>query len=334
MFKELKKDSTLIRILIVMAIAALGIYLFGVIREFIGNFSDIIIVVVTAWVLSLILEPVVSKINSLTRLPKIISALLTYVSLFAIISAVTFLFIPAIGNQIKALSEIAPKYLANAPGFINRWTELALSFLSDSVSLTLSIAQFFFSFFIVLILSFYFVMDKERISREIISLTPKNWHKLIKFTENAIDEAFASFVRIQIIFGIMSGIITWIILRILNVDFAASVAFLAGVFTVIPLVGPILAVVPPVFVAFIMDPAKAVIVLIALLVSQQLIFNIIGSKLLSRAFKLHPAVVLISFLVGFKIGGGVGAIFAVPVLSIILIVTREIIRQILDKPKE
>ena len=177
-------------------------------------------------------------------------------------------------------------------------------------------------------------MDKERISREIISLTPKNWHKLIKFTENAIDEAFASFVRIQIIFGIMSGIITWIILRILNVDFAASVAFLAGVFTVIPLVGPILAVVPPVFVAFIMDPAKAVIVLIALLVSQQLIFNIIGSKLLSRAFKLHPAVVLISFLVGFKIGGGVGAIFAVPVLSIILIVTREIIRQILDKPKE
>jgi len=72
---------------------------------------------------------------------------------------------------------------------------------------------------------------------------------------------------------------------------------------------------------------------VILLLAQQIIFNIWGPKFIGKAFKIHPIVVLLSFIVGFKIAGVMGAIFAIPVISIIILVIRDLGHHFIS-PKE
>lgn len=326
MFDEIKKELSSIRILIFLLIAAVGIYLFGILWQVIGVFSDVIIVLIFSWLLSFMLEPVVKKISQAIRLSKTLAAILVYVFFFFLIALAIFLLIPTVTDQIKTLSEIVPNYLKNAPDFINRWGDMFFSSLNNAIGFLPSVAQFLFLIFIVFIISFYLIVDKEKINDELMSLTPKNWREKIEFFQKVIDNAFSSFLRVQLTFGIISGVLTWLILSILGIQFATTAAVLAGIFAVIPLIGPILAIIPPVFVAFVTEPQRAILIFIILLVAQQFIFNVLGPKLLSGAFKIHPIVVLISFLVGAKIAGPIGAVFAIPVLGILIVVFHELSR--------
>lgn len=331
MLEQVKKEITSIRILVFLSIVALSIHLFEIAWQIVGVFSDIIIILVVSWLLSFILEPLVDKINHLAKIPKVWTALIIYIFVLMILTAAVFLFIPAITVQIKSLAEIIPRFLSQSPSFLNRWSDMLISSLNSSITIIPSVAQFFFSIFIVLIISFYFIIDKGKINEEIFCLVPKKWHERLRFFQRIIGQSFASFLRVQLIFGITSGIITWLILRILGIDFAASIAFLAGIFAVIPLIGPFLSLIPPVFIALIADPAKAVIIFIILLIFQQFLFNVLGPRLLGQAFKLHPIVVLLSFLIGLKLGGGVGAILAIPVLGILAVAFRQFYRQLLPE---
>jgi predicted PurR-regulated permease PerM len=170
-------------------------------------------------------------------------------------------------------------------------------------------------------------LDKEKINVEIYKLAPKNWHKNLKFIQTTIDETFASFLQIQVLFGILAGIFTWIVLRIFSIDYAASIAIIAGLLTIIPLAGPLLAILPPAFLVLVTHPENPILALAIaaiLLLIQQVTYNAIGPKLMERAFKLHPIVVLLSILIGFKVAGPLGAIFVVPVLGIFVIVLKKL----------
>lgn len=324
MLKQLQKEVTLMRILLVLLIITFGWNVIQVAWQILSNFSDIIIILIFAWLLSFILEPLVERINNWTRLPTVWSTLVTYLLITLLFIAIILLFIPAVTSQIQTFSRILPQYLDSTPPFFGKISENVVTTLNNSISFIPSVAQFFLSLFIVLIFSFYFIIDKKRINDELYYLVPKKWHEQLRFTQKVISDVFASFLRVQLIFGIISGIITWLILQILGIEFALSTGLLAGILTVIPLVGPLLAIIPPIFVAVLIDPAKALIIFIVLMIAQQLLFNVLGPKLLGNAFKVHPAIILISFFVGFKVAGGVGAIFAIPVLGIASIILKEL----------
>lgn len=333
MFEEIKRESSLIRILVILAITALGIYLFGIAWQILNLFSDIIVILIFAWLLSFILEPLVEKISYYGRLPKVLSALIAYLTFGAIFAAAIFLFIPVVNSQIQTLAKTISAQFGSSPQIINRFGDTLISTLNSSLSLIPSALQFLFSMLIILILSFYFIVDKEKIDQEIFSLVPEKWHEKLRFIQNVVEKSFASFLRVQLIFGIISAVVTWLVLRIMNVGFPELAALLAGIFAFIPLVGPILALIPPTFVAFLIDPVRALVIFIILLIAQQFIFNVLGPKLFSKAFKINPIIILLSFLVGAKIAGSIGAIFAIPVLGILIVVIKELLHYFL-KPKK
>lgn len=324
MFGELKKEVTLVRVLIILLIIAVGIHLFNILSSVLQNFSDIILILFVAWLVSFILEPVVEKTTKVFRISKVISSLIVYLLLVSLFVIGTILVIPVVISQIQTLIKIFPELLSQAPPFVVRWGENFSSYLNNAVTLIPSVAQFLLSTFIVLIISFYFIVDKEKINKELFSITPVKWHEQIRFIQKTIDTAFASFLRVQLLFGLVAGIITWIVLQILGIELAAAIGVLSGILTIIPFIGPVLAVIPPVFIAFTLDSTRGIIVFIVLFLSQQIIFNVWGPKLMGNAFRLHPLIILVSFFIGFKIAGGMGAIFAVPLLSIIVIVIKNL----------
>lgn len=332
MLEEFKKQITSVQILVALLSIAAAIYLFQILWQTLSIFSDIFGMLIFAWVLSFLLEPLVDKLNRFTKMPKVISALVIFAAFFGLLTVVVTLFIPAVASQIDSLQKVLPHYLSSSPIYVRHMADSALSTLNNSFLLIPSVASFLLSLFIALLISFYFVVDKEKINKEFLSLVPKKWHEHVIYVQQLIDTTFGSFLRIQLIFGLIAGVITWALLRLLNVDFAASTAVVSGILTVIPLVGGPIGLIPPVLIAFLADPVKGLIVFLVLLIMQNVLFNIVGPKLLGKALQLHPVIVLLSFFVGYKIAGGIGAIFAVPVLGVLFVITHQLSHHFLAAP--
>ncbi len=328
MIDEFKKELTSFRLLATLLTIAVGIYLIQVFWQALGNFSDVIVIVVIAWLLSFILEPAAYKISKLAKLSMVWSALIVYVIITAIFALAALIFIPTVISQLQTLSTIAPLYLSFLPKSMQQSWNFNFATAFDNLLVYIpSVAQSLVSILMILILSFYLIVDKERITSEIYNFTPKKWHENLKFILKVIDATFASFLRVQVIFGILAGITTWIVLTIFGVNFAASTSLLAGILTIIPLIGPILGIIPAAFVTLVADPAnptKVLLIAAILLLIQQLTFNILAPKLMGKTFKLHPIIILLSFIIGAKIAGPLGAVFAIPVLGIVGIIFREL----------
>lgn len=136
--------------------------------------------------------------------------------------------------------------------------------------------------------------------------------------------SFASFVRIQALWGLVGGVVTYIVLTIFGVPFAASTSLLAGILTAVPMIGPIIGVIPPLLVSIIENPDQAVFIFLAIFLTEQFIFYFLGPKIIGKAFNVNPIMVILSLLIGIKIAGFLGAILAVPVISIILVAGEEL----------
>ena len=327
MFAEIKKEFTLFKLLVFLLTIAVSIYLLGIFWQVLGNFYDVIVIAVIAWLLSFILEPLVDIVAKLTRLKKLWSALIVYIFFAILFTIIIFILLPSVASQFQSLSKIIPKSLSDFPSFTKTWNNVVGNSFDNLISFLPSVATIFVDIIIILVLSFYLIIDKETIDTEIYKLAPKAWHTNLKFIQETINETFASFLQIQVLFGILAGVSTWIVLRIFSIDYAASIAIIAGLLTIIPLAGPLLGILPPAFVVLVTHPENPILALAIaaiLLLIQQITYNAIGPKLMSRAFKLHPIIVVISILIGFKVAGAMGAIFVIPVLGIAVIVIKKL----------
>lgn len=316
----LKKQFTSVNLLVSLLIIAVSIYLLQILWNVLGIFSDVIVVLFMAWVVSFILEPAVEKLSSLTKIPRVVSAFIVYTLCFGLLALTVNLFIPAISKQIQILGNTLPFYMNTAPPFVHKLTDSAFGYLENSIVFLPSVASFLLSIFIILIISFYLVIDKEHIQKEMYKLIPRRWHHHALFTQELIETTFGSFLRVQVLTGIIAGIFTWGLLQALGNPFALATALLSGLLTIIPFAGPVFGIIPPVAITFFQDPTQGLIVFIILLIMQQILFNIVVPKLLGNAMKLHPIVVILSFIAGFKLFGPLGAVFGVPVLGILVVI--------------
>lgn len=323
MFNEIKKEFFSLKLLTILLTLAVGIYLLEFVFEFLRNFSDIIWILILGWLVSFIMEPFVDFITKYLRLPKVISTIIVFVLFGTLLVATFMFFIPDLKLQFDSLQKMLPKILGDLPPQFQNGVDNFINSLNSSGNLIPSLTQFFVNLVTILILSFYLVIDKDNINKKIYTLSPKKYHEQIKFFQKVIDSSFASFVRIQVLWGVLGGIITYIVLTIFQVPFAASTSLLAGILTAVPMIGPIIGIIPPLLVAIAEKPDQAIIIFLLIFIIQQFIFNVIGPKLIGKAFNVNPIIVILSLIIGIKVAGFLGAILAIPVISIILVAGQE-----------
>lgn len=323
MLDELKKDLSSLKLLISLGTIAVGIYLFEYVVKFLRDFSDIIIIIFFGWLVSFILEPFVDIFTNYLKVPKIISTVIVYV-LAAILIGLTFIiFIPDLAVQLKTLEQLLPTFKESAPPAVADGIDNFTKSIGNYTNIVPSVTQFLVNLVTILILSFYLVIDKDNLNRRMFALTPRRYHGEIRFVQKVINQSFASFVRIQLLWGVVGGAITWIVLTIFGINFAGSTSLIAGILTAVPVIGPLIGVIPPLLVALIDNPDQALIIFLIIFIIQQFIFNAIGPKIIGSAFNINPVIVILSLLIGIKVAGATGAVFAIPIASIILIVGRE-----------
>jgi len=183
------------------------------------------------------------------------------------------------------------------------------------------------SFFMVLVITFYLVVEEKSNKNFINSITPVKHQLYVSKLMSDIQQRMGYWLRGQLLLSLIVFIMVYIGLMILGIKYALILALLAGIFEIVPFIGPWIAAIPGVFFAFSYSPGKALAVAVMYLLVQQLENNLIVPKVMGKSTGLNPLVVLIAIMIGARLGGIVGALLAVPVTLVIAVYVENLIGQ-------
>jgi len=182
-----------------------------------------------------------------------------------------------------------------------------------------------FTFFLVLMIGAFILIDMEKVHGFLRNLFPPNVRDDYDVIIAGIDRGLSGVIRGQLLICLINGILTYIGLLIFDVKYSLILAFVAAMMSLIPIFGSILSTIPIVLAALVSGKAGIDVfrgvVMVAWIVGIHFIeANFLNPKIIGTAAKIHPVLVIFSLILGEKSYGLIGALFAVPVLSIISVV--------------
>ena len=175
------------------------------------------------------------------------------------------------------------------------------------------------TFVLVLILTYYFTVDKNRIKVKMYKAIPLNYRSDILNLAGEINSAMMEFLKGKLLLAFIVGLMTMLMLFILGVNFAVAIGLITMIADIIPYIGPFLAFVPAFFFSFMDSWTKAIWVAVLFFFLQWAENNLFAPKILGKRTGLHPAMVLLCIFIGGGTFGVIGMILSVPIFSILVI---------------
>ncbi|MBA2720722.1 MAG: AI-2E family transporter [Chloroflexi bacterium] len=178
------------------------------------------------------------------------------------------------------------------------------------------------AYIIVPVWAFYLIKDRPALAAAAQRSMPAEWRPDVRAVSGLTLRVFGQWLRGQLFLGITVGIATFIGLMILSLTvdpvfgrFAIFLSVIAGIFELLPIIGPILAAIPAILLALTVGTQPALAALLLYLIIQQVENNILVPKIQGDAIELHPTIVMLALVVGGSIGGLLGAILALPIAA-------------------
>jgi len=178
-------------------------------------------------------------------------------------------------------------------------------------------------------LTFYMVVEEDAIKKLMRHLAPDEYQPFLTRMLHRIREKLGLWLRGQLVLSITIGLLYYIGLTILGVNYAAVIALLAGIMELVPYIGPLIVGVIAIFLSFTQSGSllQPILVLVLLVVIQWCENNLLVPKIMQKAVGLNPIISIIALLVGAKLAGFVGALLAIPVATTLSVILHEITHQ-------
>jgi predicted PurR-regulated permease PerM len=337
----LRSEGRWIHALLVLSTVTVALVLTGLVSNLLVYFSDILLILVMAWLFAFILSPLASWIERrLPVLPRVVVVGVIYTLLFLVLAAVIVGASVAVAENFQRLIEDKRWEPANLPTTLAPLQE-QLKALGINVDLALAVNQAAASLrdiagdqlgaitnlavaslgiignlVIVVFLSVFILIDKDRILAFFIRLTPERYADEVRLLQTSVSSSFGGFLRGQAIQGVVLGIVAAVGGWWLDIEYWPALAVIVGVLQMIPFFGPFVSWAPPVVVAA-LTGGPVVAIFVIMLAGWFVVMNIIQPRVMADSVGIHPVVVLLSVLIGLKLQGIVGAIFAIPVAAVI-----------------
>ncbi|HTJ40915.1 MAG TPA: AI-2E family transporter [Kofleriaceae bacterium] len=179
-----------------------------------------------------------------------------------------------------------------------------------------------FTFFLVLMIAAFMLIDLEKVHAFLRSLFPKDFRDDYDVIIQGIDRGLSGVIRGQLLICLINGVLTFVGISVFGVKYGLILAVVAAVMSLIPIFGSILSSIPIVFSALVsgdtgLDVFRAVAMLAWIVGIHLLEANFLNPKIIGTSAKIHPVLVVFSLILGEKAYGLTGALLAVPVLSMI-----------------
>jgi predicted PurR-regulated permease PerM len=176
----------------------------------------------------------------------------------------------------------------------------------------------------ILILAFYLMVDAENFVRTFVRLFPRAERTRVEDACRRISTKVSAWLGGQLLLAGIIGGTAALGLFLMGVPYFYVLALIAGVGEMIPIVGPLLAAVPAILVAFTVSPALALGVAVFFFVQQQFENHVLVPKVMERQLGVSAAAVIVALLVGGTLLGVVGAILAIPTVAILQVIVEEL----------
>lgn len=316
----------------------------------VGTLATIITYIGAAIFLALGLDPAVSWLER-HRFPRWLAILTVLVGVLGIFTGLVFAVIPVIVEQtsnlinglsplIKTLGDKDNNWVvavqANLPDYIDLQALIAgaLEFVKNNITsigggvlqVGLGIASGAFGLVIVLILTLYFVASLNNMKRGLYQLVPAS--KRVRFSDIAeqISQSVGRYVVGQATLALVNGVLSFIFLSIINAEYPALFAFLAFMFSLVPLVGTLSGSVIIILSCLIFDGVPtAIAAVIYYGIYMQLEAYVLNPNIMNRAVKVPGVIVVIAALAGGTLLGILGALIAIPVAASILLIINQVV---------
>ena len=285
------------------------------------------------------------------KLAKALSVLLSIIVFLAMITALVYLIIPQLYSSVETIVNNSPGYidklsewskntLANYPELRDFVTEKfeeintnLFTWIRDTIlpglgsfvsNITAGVYYFLravYNIVIGIIVSAYLLSNMEtasaRAKRLCYCVFGVEWAEKIRSAIRFTDRTFMGFINGKLLDSAIIGLICYVVCAILKMPYALLVSVIIGVTNIIPFFGPLIGAIPSAFIILLVDPLKALIFVIFIIILQQVDGNIIGPKILGSSIGINGFWVMFSIILGAGLFSFWGMLLGVPVFVVI-----------------
>ncbi|KKW25514.1 MAG: hypothetical protein VE99_C0001G0151 [candidate division Kazan bacterium GW2011_GWC1_52_13] len=303
---------------------------------------DIIAIMFVSLILASALSPTIDRMAK-SGIPRALTVLVWYLLIIALFGVMIYFILPPVITQLRQLAEQFPVYFASLENIMRNIKEFGIqthllddsqqnlnalsnflnSFTSNIFNTTRGFISGFVALLTVFVLTLYLLLDENGIKKFFVALLPIKQKNQIVTIANKVGLGLGAWLRGQILLGIIVGMVVYVGLYFLHIPYALTLALLAGILEIIPVIGPIISAIPAILIALTLSPTTALLVTVFYILVQELENKLLVPKVMQLTVGLHPVTIIIVLLIGAKLMGILGILLAVPVTTMVYIILRE-----------
>ncbi len=338
-----------IKILTILILFTAFIFMMTLFSSFWQSIFDaitaVLIPVGLAWLISLIIFPIVRLIEKRGIGPRALSVAIVYIFTAIIIYGVLRLLIPFIMEQVRTFFEVDYPLLAAyfrsefRTDFIfgTEVYDLIAQAVESSDTVANAAENFFGSLYTVLpttilgiitivailpILLLFYLLDYEKVNDTLKSLFPKKYARTASDLANRLNHTVGAYIRGQLFLMISIGTVATITYRLVGLEYYFIFGIIVGLTNVIPYFGALIAMIPAVTYAFItrdVGPNPFLIVGVNMIL-QFIEGNIFQPIIMGKQLEIHPIVIIVSIMFFGSLFGALGVVFASPIAATLRVI--------------
>jgi predicted PurR-regulated permease PerM len=347
-----QRQSRLVRALLIASLVLVCAAILGIVAEVLGHVHNTVVVLILAVLFSYVVYPPVRWLAA-RRVPVGLGGLIVYAALFMLISAAIAWLTPAIASQANELTQNYPKLVAQAQlqladpahsPILGRLPNGLRSTIAANTGKAAAIAGTVAGAFgthtleivtgttaalanlgLMLGITLLMISELGDIQAFTLRLVPPDHRHFAASFMDDVDSIVGAFVRGQLLMALSVAVAGTLLLMVVGIPYAILLGLLAGILSIVPIVGPIAAFLPVVLIAFFtVGLTKTIIVAIFFGIIIGVQQNVLVPILIARSVGISPLAIFVALLLGSEAFGILGALLAIPIAGVLRVCAERI----------
>lgn len=308
----------------------------------IPKITGIVLLFFAAYVIACALNPFVVKLQKKfsRNTASIIAVSVSSIAIFAMFIPIFLIaykeigaFIMYLPQKVLALIEYMSNFsifgyklsdIISMDKFMDASPDVAQNIVNQSWSITMSVFQMFVIIVALTMIIYYLLADRQYLKDKFIEFFPPQYKEKAASILSAISQKVGGYVRTQILSMAAVGIMMTVVLILLGVDYAFLLGLITGILDIIPLLGPTIALVAILLVAYQMGVVKIILIIAGFLIVQQLSNYIVRPILFGKFMQLHPLMIFLALFLAEQFLGFWGVILSPAIAAMICVLIDEL----------
>lgn len=301
----------------------------------------LLIAVLATVLIALLLDSAASRLERV-HIPRPVGALLALLAGMAVFGVLLFAIIPPFADETDKFIDNVPAIAQDlqdrvhditgaseseigerAQDFAREYTDDPEKLIAPLASIGFGVAGLLAAIVLMLIIAYYMAARPQPLITGMLRLFPPDRRDHAQFVMTRLRDAWIGWMQGVVVDMLVTGVLIYLGLSLIGLEYALVFAVISAILVLIPYYGAFLGGLPPVLFGLADSPGKGLLALAVYVAVQQVESNFTIPLVMSKAVKLHPAVIAIGVLVVGRLMGFAGLFVAVPVLSFMVITIEE-----------